>query len=995
MRVSKAFFATTSLCSSLMLAAFATPVLAADQSTPSTPPAPAGAQPTAPTTATSKAPSTQQAADVGELIVTGSHIRRTTYNTASPVQVITNEDTRLEGVFDPGAVLQLTPQAAGYAQVNNQLSGFVVNGGPGADTISLRGLGSDRTLVLLNGRRLNPSGVSGTVAAVDLNVIPDALVDRYEILTDGASSIYGSDAIGGVVNIITKDHYDGLNIEANAAIPTRAGSNEEFSISGGQVRDNYHILFGAQFSNQDGIKIRDLPGGACPLELQQLPTGGGYNFGRSYANGSPYCANTQTNDVSDLSTGGTFVYDPTQPASFPYSPFAQDPFGTVPRHTNIATDPRTADVDALSPVRRFGVTALGGVDLPNNMEFYFEDLVTNRKSEQAAFLPQFFPATFNDAVNVSLTPFNPFVDPVNGPDLVQPILTLPVSQFTQDVWAGRFVFGLKGDFGSHLSGWHWDGSVTYGFSRAQYTETAQLANRVENALQDVVAPAGTPANDMVFNPVDGLNYTCAVNITKPSEHCTPINFFQSSLAFDASPAFKYIDSIQQGHTRYDQVIVSGTADGPLFKLPAGEVQGVLGAEFRYDSLNDTPSIDAINQNLFNLSTSGITKGDEDVGEVYGEVEAPLLRGVPFFDNLTLNLSARYTDYKTSGSDVTYKVGLNWQIIPSVRIRSTYGTSFRGPALFENYLAAQTSFTGATDPCQLYGVNAAPGSNLFKNCASEGLTPTFVGYSSTPEVFTQGALGRLKPETSTNFTIGPVLQPKWANLQFSVDYFRIDVENEIATIGPQNLLNLCYDSADFRSGSPYCTLISPRDASGNIALIDDSYINIARQIISGLDFNLDYRKDFPIGALAVKASFTYNFEDTQTLIPNTAPTNFTGTFGEPHLVGNFDARFRHGAWSALWSSTYFGKQVESGLTGDPISRYNETQEEQWYHTISLTYTGDKWKATAGIRDLLDAYPPVISNNPSTGFAPRVGEFANGYGNLQLYGRTFFFSLSKDF
>jgi iron complex outermembrane receptor protein len=994
MRIQQAFFATTALCSGLMLGAVASPVFAADQGTPA-PSSSSSPSPASSTTTPAKPPAAQSASAVGELIVTGSHIRRTNYNTAAPVQIITNEDTRLEGVFDPGQVLQLSPQAAGYSQVNNQLSGFVVNGGPGADTISLRGLGPDRTLVLLNGRRLNPSGVSGTVAAVDLNVIPDALVDRYEILKDGASSIYGSDAIGGVVNIITRDHYDGLNIETNGSFPSRAGAQEEFSISGGQVRDNYHILFGAQFANQDAIKIKDLPGGACPLELQQLPTGGGYNFGRSYANGQPYCANTQFNDVSDFTTGGTFVFDPTQPASFPYSPFAQSPFGAVPRLTNIATDPRTADVDALSPVQRIGFTALGGVDLPHNVEFYFEDLVTERKSQEAAFLPELFPATFADLVNVSSTPFNPFSDPVNGPHLVQPVLTLPVAQQTQDVWAGRFVFGLRGDFGGFMSGWKWDGSVTYGFSRAQYTTTAQLANRVENAFQDVIAPAGTPAADMVFNPVDGLNYTCAINITSPNEHCSPINMFQSSAAFDASPAYKYINSLQTGHTNYDQVIVSGTADGPLFSLPAGVVQGVLGAEFRYDSLNDTPSIDAINQNLFNLSTSGITKGNEDVGEIYVEAEAPLVKAVPLIDSLTLNVSARFTDYRTAGSDVTYKVGLNWQIVPALRLRGTYGTSFRGPALFENYLAAQTGFTGASDPCAQYGLNAAPTSNLFKNCASEGLAPTTLGYNATPEVLTQGALGRLKPETSQNLTFGPVLQPKWADLQFSVEYFHIEVDNEIATIGPQNILNLCYDSAQFRNGSPYCDLISPRDASGDIAEINDSYINISRQIISGLDFNFDYRKTVPLGTLAIKAAFTYAFEDNQTLIPGAAVQQNTGTFGEPHLVGDFDARFTHGPWTALWSSTYFGKQDESGVTGDPVSRYNETQGPQWYHTISLTYKGDKWKATAGIRDLLDAYPPVISNNPSTGFAPRVGEFANGYGNLQLYGRSFFFSLSKDF
>jgi iron complex outermembrane receptor protein len=1011
MRISKAFFATTSLCSGLLLAALAAPAWAADQATPDnnvpSPPGPAS-QSTTPPPSAAEGPRTPEAAaatSVGELVVTGSHIRRSNYNVASPVQVITKEDTRLEGLFDPGQVLQLTPQAAGYAQVNNQLSGFVVNGGPGVDTIGLRGLTPDRTLVLLNGRRLNPSGVSGTVASVDLNVIPDALVDRYEILTDGASSIYGSDAIGGVVNIITRDRFDGLNAELNGSFPTRGGSDEEFSISGGQVRDNYHVLFGVQYSNQDALKIRDLPNGACPRELQRLPTGGGYTFGRSYANGQPYCANEQTDNISNffnLGTGGLdalsgiWVYDPTQPANFPYSPFQQDPFGTVPRHTNIATDPRTADVDAISPVQRLGFTVIGGVDLPHNMEFYFEDLVTNRRSQQDAFLPQFFPATGDDAFAVSITPFNPFIDPATGfPDFVQPILTLPVSKFTQDVWAGRFVFGLRGDFGGFMSGWKWDGSVTYGLSRASYTETAQLSDRVHFALDDVVAPAGTPGNEITFNPVDGKNYTCRINLTNPNAGCAPINWFQNSLAFDSSKAFDYINTTETGHTKYDQVIVSGTADGPLFSLPAGAVQGVVGAEFRYDALNDTPSPDAIKDNYFNLSTAGVTKGDESVWELYGEVEAPLLKAVPLVDNLTLNVSGRYTNYRTAGSDGTYKIGLNWQIIPSLRIRATYGTSFRGPALFENYLAAQTSFTGATDPCAQYGTNADPKSNLFKNCQAAGLPLNFLGYNSTPEVFTQGALGRLRPETSKNLTVGPVFQPSWADLRFSVDYFRIQLDNQITTLGPQNLLNFCYESNEFYNGSPYCTLISKRDSQGNIALIDDSYLNVAKQTISGLDFNLDYRKQFSFGTASLKAAFTYNFEDNQQLFQGSAASNFTGTFGEPRLVGNFDARFRHGPWTFLWNSLYLGEQVESGLTGDPIDRYNETQGDQWYHTISITYKADKWQVTAGIRNLLDDYPPTISNNPSTAFAPRVGEFANGYGNLQLFGRTFFFSLSKDF
>ncbi len=926
-----------------------------------------------------------------DVVVTGSRIRRTNFNTPSPVQVITTNEARLQGLVDASSILQQSTAAAGYAQINGQLGQFVENGGPGVESISLRGLGAQRTLVLLNGQRLNPAGVSGTVAAVDLNIIPDALVERYEVLKDGASSVYGSDAIGGVINIITRDKFDGLNIETNDVIPTRAaGATYTVAISGGRVRDNYHVLVGFEYYQQNAIKIRDLPGGACPLELQRLPTGGPYNFGRSYANGAPYCFNTQTNNVTDFSTGGIFVYDPTQGASFPYSPFVQSPFGTVPRLTNIATDPRTADVDALSPVRHIDLTVLGGVDLPHNTEFYFEDLLTDRQSQQAAFLPQVFPASFNDAVTVSLNPFSPF-----GGDLVQPILTSPVQNFSQDVWAGRALFGLRGDVG-FLKGWKWDSTFTYGFSRANYTTHPELNSRVQNALNVVVAPNGTNPALVRNNPVDGLNYTCAVNLTNPNEGCYPLNLFESSTAFTTDPAERYITTTDRGHTNYDELVFNATANGPLFNLPAGPLQGVLGVEARYDSLLDYPGRFAVAQDYFNQSTAGITQGHNAVGEVYGEVEAPILKGLPAFDSLTVNASGRYTAYQLGGSAGTYKFGVNWQIIPSLRVRATYGTSFRGPALYENFLAAQTSFTGATDPCAQYGANAAPSSNLFKNCASEGLPPGFVGFSSTPEVFTQGAKGRLKSETSQNLTVGPVWQPSFADLQLSVTYFQITVNNEISLLGPVNILNLCYESAQFRSGSPYCTLVSARDSNNDIALINDSYLNVASQRISGVDFSARYRKKFDFGTLGFDGEATYAIEDRVELFPGSGFTNFTGTFGEPRWVADMQFRFQRGDWTALWTTNYLGVQNEYSQTGEtPGGRYNQIQGEQWYHSISLTYETGKLRATFGVRDIFDKYPPVISASPDTAFAPRVGEFANGYGNLHLFGRSIFILLSKDF
>ncbi len=954
------------------------PVQAQDQAAaPPTPPAPpAAAEPAKPPNS-------------NELLVTGSRIRRSNFSAPAPIQVITVEETKQEGRFSATDILQKSSVAAGSVQINAQFGGFVVNGGSGVDTVSLRGLGSQRTLVLLNGRRLNPAGVSGTVAAVDLNVIPDNLVERYEILKDGASSIYGSDAIGGVVNIITRDRYDGIAFEVDGASPIRGpGGEYSVSISGGRVRDRYHVLFGLEYDQQDPVQVGDLPGGKCPLELQKLPSGTTYDFGRSYANGAPYCANTQTDFVTTLSDGATWIFDPSLPTSFQFVPFQQDPFGTVPRHTNIPTDPNDAAVDALSGSRRYSGTLIGGFDITPSVELYFEGLLTNRNSQQAAFVPQFFPADFNTIIAASFSPYNPF------PDFVQPLVTLPVSNFSQNVTAGRAMIGLKGDF-KPLPGWKWDVSATYGESSADYTAHPQLASRVANALDVVPAPVGFDQTLVRTSPVDGVGYTCSINLTSPGERCYPLNWFIGTKAMVGDAALKYISSTEVGHTNYKQVIATATMDGPIFKLPAGPLQGVIGFEFRYDRLNDNPGPEAVASNYFNLSTSGITQGDESVFEGYGELEAPILKGKPLVESLTLNGSVRYTHYRTAGDDWTFKGTANWQIIPSFRVRGTYGTSFRGPALFENYLAAQTSFTGALDPCQNYG-NGDPNSQVYKNCASEGLATNFPGYSSTPEVFARGALGRLKPETSKNYTVGGILQPTFADLQVELDYFHIEVNNEIAQLGPVNLLNLCYDSTQFRAGSPYCSFISARDANGDIAQIDDSFLNVARETTSGLDLTVLYRKEFSFGRVRLHGEATYRIEDTQELVPGLGATDFNGTFGQPRLVFNTDARFYHGNWEFLWSTTFLSKQEAYSLTGEtPGGRYLLHQPSQLYHTLSVSYNGDKWRATLGVRNITDKYPPVISNNPDTAFAPRVGEFANGYGNLELFGRTVFFNLKKEF
>ena len=356
------------------------------------------------------------------------------------------------------------------------------------------------------------------MAAVDLNIIPDAMVDHYEILKDGASSIYGSDAVGGVVNIITKNKYDGLTLESDNDVTQRGHGNDyELSATWGHIADHYHVTGSIQYYKQEPLTIGDLPGGKCPSEKQAAPTVQGYNYNRSYADGSPYCNFEQVDFVSvSGSGGGLFVFSPLAPANKPYIPFSQGSYPAFPRVTNIATDPNEANVDASSPFHRFGATLIGGVDLPGGAEFYFEDLITDRRSQQQAFLPQFFPAQAATKTLVSVNQFNPFPG-----HTVQPVIGAPITQQTQNVWAGHAVFGVKGDFGSMLSGWRYDAYVTYGFARADYS-TQAAARR-----QDQQRPArwcgrrpGTPPSNLVrTNPVDGLNYTCSVNIGNPNEGC--------------------------------------------------------------------------------------------------------------------------------------------------------------------------------------------------------------------------------------------------------------------------------------------------------------------------------------------------------------------------------------------------------------------------------------------------------------------------------------------
>ena len=264
--------------------------------------------------------------------------------------------------------------------------------------------------------------------------------------------------------------------------------------------------------------------------------------------------------------------------------------------------------------------------------------------------------------------------------------------------------------------------------------------------------------------------------------------------------------------------------------------------------------------------------------------------------------------------------------------------------------------------------------------------------------TGGAQGRLRPETSKNFTGGLIFQPSFADLQVSVDYFHIEVDNQIAQAGAQFILDRCYESADFRSGEPYCTLVGSRDPTTlDISQIDDSYLNISRQVTAGVDLTIKYRRELPHDIrLQFDWDGTVTTTDAVEVLPGSGLDDYNGTFGDPKLVWNSQIQLKRHRWALFWNMEYIGGTDIYSLTpgAKPGGQFKLDQGSVLYHDFSVTYDADKWKATIGIRNAFDKLPPQISNNTSA-YGSRIGNISAGYGTYDIYGRTFFVNFTKDF
>ena len=1016
-----------------------------------------------------EAPAAPAAGGEQVIVVVGSRIGQTTaFNSPDPLQVIEPEVAMREGKFDTASMLQSSPIAAGSNQITAALSSnFVTNGGPGAQTIDLRGLGPNRTLVLLNGRRAGPAGTRGGVSSFDLNVLPVSLAQNVQILKTGASSVYGSDAIAGVVNITTKTDTDGIQLGGNVSMPFDEGG-EQYRLNAifGKTFDRGHILIAGDYSHTNELARGDRDYLACPeayifrqdgtrADLIDPRTGSfhcedlrwghvwTYNLVGNMRLDGPGGPNTGINTSGAALTARTTVlmqyqypgetlgiptFGPAQPGYLGFTgpggsvdfvaPPGWFPTGYSPTSTAVQNSyhPFVEEQTIIPETDLYTVYAEGSFEITDTIELFGEFLFNRRETYQNGWR-QFW----NFGYTGDLYGYNPGGNDYNywgggwgGLNLISPTPITNHADNSQQVDYYRAVGGLRGSFGGDSS-WRWEIYSQFSRNIGKYRSEQFLQDVYDTGYFQTASCVGT------VTPISGRQ-CIDIPWTDPN--------FLRGVVTPAQEAFLF--DWEEGRTVYTQLTFEASVNGDLFQLPAGAVGLALGATTRQDKIEDVPGEITQAGNAWGASTSGVTAGDSITSEFFGELRVPILANQPFFQELTFSAGGRLTNVSATresdgandkdNGNYTYKLGLNWAINDWLRFRGSYGTSFRAPALFEQFLADETSFPSqrAIDPCRQWAGELAAGrisQRIADNCAADGIPGTHPATGVSATAVSQGGLGKLDSETSRAWVVGGILTPQLSflpdtRISIAVDYFDIEVNGEIAQLGPRNILYGCYGSENF-ANDPLCQLFTRGQpgAPNNVNQVFDKFINIASQQNRGVDLTVNVRQDMGNwGTLNVTGDMTWQTRDNTVLLDASLPESDNGEAGSPKWVGDFRLNWQTPIedLSVFYGVNVIGKtsNVEDFLednAGNPCIQNtiaygtycpDLTAPTVFYHNASVSYDFmDHFTVTAGVSNILDRRPPrvsVFNGAQISMLGPVVA--ASQYGFI---GRRAFVNLTADF
>jgi iron complex outermembrane receptor protein len=846
---------------------------------------------------------------IEEIFVTGSRLATTGLDTASPVTVISSDEIAFTNLSSTGELLRELPLSG--AQSATETAG---RGNSGVATAALRGLSAVNTLVLMNGRRLLAQNDQGEV---DLNSLPFEAIERIEILQDGASAVYGSDAIAGVVNLIMRDSYDGLALEGYYGVSERGDANlANLALTFGAEFERGGFVFVANHREQDGYLIADRP---CCRDADQRSMGGA-----NLRDPLPVPASVKGLDSNDP-TAEFIIREGLMQATTldDFRPFINNFLGPpAPDDAFNYFEFESSMSD--STLDNFWFN--GFYDLTSNVTGFVE-VASNRRDSFSFLAPDAFGEVFGDPIFLHPNnDFNPFGVELSVARTIIEQGAENVRQQNVDSHTQRMVVGVRGELGDPRgSDWTWE--LSYNTQRLddfRFAGNVTSRTRLQQAAGD---------SDECRAAANG---------------CVPINLLgapgtisQEMLDFILIPAF----TDREASLDSFQLNVTGTA----FSMPAGDVQLAIGAEYREEGfhlIND--SFRNAGDVIFSGTTADANPPDRRVRELYVETSVPVI------ESFDLDFALRYSDFSQFGTTTNPKVGLRWRLGEDWLLRGSYGTGFRAPNFEEAFGGQSRGFRNITDPCEGPDFAQIPGCNGMQ---APVVTGAFVVSGGNPD---------LEPETADNYTLGVVWTPSNVEgLSMTLDAFRIEKEDVISSAD----VNFIIDQ-HVRFGLFPGQVI--RDANHRIQDVIALLGNIGEQRVQGFDFGVDYETpEYSIGSFGATLDLTYLDEFSLSPAPGIPATNRVGIYETAlgtvaELRANTSIRWFRDEWSAVYTNRY----VDGVTNVDGFATSMQNVDSYLQHDLSISYAldevADGTVLTFGIENLLDEDPPFVEGNFQNGF-----------------------------
>ena len=927
---------------------------------------------------------------IEEIVVTGSLIKQADYDNANPVTVLSRDEMALTGITDVGDLIQRLPSMSG-----SPIGTTTNNGGDGSVRVDLRGLGAGRTLNLVNGKRMVDGG--------DFQTIPAAMIERIEILKDGAAAAYGADAVAGVINIITRTDFEGVEFEALTAdgFNMDNGDQRSMSLLIGKAFDEGHIAFGAEYVDQNPAYQSDAPWaffqvptviypGGC--ELAGDPANDCYFFGSSRIpegrlNFSGY--GTYMNEGAGVVPydGRFYNYNPVNYIQTPYE--KTNVFGSMrmnvtddiefkanfrlndrisaqelaPLPYNSPTDPSyngvwmapTPDVDPVTGSQTgtfsYVATPYAGIS-PDN--YYLQQAMGTLGSTDPVFgITQRLLASGAPRLDAN---GNPTYAITNTGGLAG----IPVSdarrrmvettrRFEQKISQMQFDMTLTGS----LNDMSWELYYNNGRRTGKFDDFGQF---IGTNLSNAMGPSADLDGD--GNPECYTDGTYSTVI----DGCVPFNFFGGPYSV-TQEMIDYVSVQMIDTTRYDLDQLGGSIAGTAMELPGGELAWAAGFEYREEAF--TLSLDSAKQSNNVTGNKGLsTDGSYRVSSFFVEAIAPLA------ENIEASFGARYDDFSTYGSDTTSKIGLRWDITDDLAIRGTWGEVFRAPTVTDLFGGESDSFPTAQDPC----ASTTPAAG----CAQQSVQLDSQLLSKV------GGNPDLKAETGETATFGIVYRPTFGDLEmsFTADYWQVELEDAITRLGAQYVLNDCY----VRGVQGSCNFVKRRD-NYDIDYVINSKYNAAKYELSGVDFQVEGSMSTGYGDFRGTVLWSRNLNyDLQ---------NFEGD-GVSDLVGLYTgssfaedkANITLGWTRDRLGVTYLGEYI-SGMEADTtfsfLTGYVQDLDDEMYHDLIVDYRMGEDRnglISVGITNFTDEEPPYIDAGFNANTDPST---------FRLFGRSYFVRL----